>query len=234
MVYVCQTIHKEILRKKAASANLPVAITGIDSLGAPALNAGAFAARGQILGFMDARIIPETGDWLEELLACLNRPGIGAVKGATLDAERRNIHCGYMANGEGKLERLFALCDEKPGKWYNWHKLPRTVDALDALATFTSRENFTRLGGLNPAMESSAMQDYCLRLGGENLRSVWWPYVAFIFSGEEKYLKTRQNEEFKKLWQNSLVPFNPNIDIINGHIYLNSRLAEPEKIEAGQ
>ena len=110
---------------------------------------GAGQAYGQVLGFLAGGIAPLTEDWLEEMVSCLCREGVGAVGGKVLRRDGRMLHGGYLTDARGKLAPVLQglLCNE-PG-WFNWAKLARTVDALDDMCLFTRAETLASMGGLD-------------------------------------------------------------------------------------
>lgn len=158
-------------------------------------------AKGEILAFLDPAVIPWTRDWLEELVACLWRPGVGAVGGSVIDNHGRQIHAGYMADASG-LKPLFHNLIRDP--YIGWLELPRTVAALDGLCLLTRKSDFDGL-----ASHEWAFQDYCLRLGERGLRTVWWPFAKFI-ANRELTIPERP-ASFK--WRTE--PFNRNVKIVD-------------------
>lgn len=175
------------------------------------LQHGASQGDGEIIGFLGDAVAPAGGNWLDEILSCLCRGGIGAVGGKLIRADGSLEHGGYLTDAAGELKPLLARGPARHIQWFGWNLLARTVDALDCSCLFTKREIFGASGGLDADMESWAGQDYCLRLASKGLKSVWWPFAEFRVDG------TPQTDAappgFTARWLGRLEPFNRNLVI---------------------
>ena len=69
-------------------------------------------------------------------------------------------------------------------------------------------------------MPHTAAWDYCLRLGEQELRSVWWPFAEFFLPNEvaktgqkslSPYDATVADPAFFARWADRFVPFNKNL-----------------------
>ncbi|MBB5143015.1 glycosyltransferase [Desulfovibrio intestinalis] len=184
------------------------------------LQMGAQHAQGRILGFLSGGVVPLTDGWLEELVSCLCRDGVGAVGGKLLSDRGTMLHGGYLADGSGRLTAIFrGLASEEPS-WFGWNMLARTVDALDSLCLFTRAETLNLAGGFDVSMPHTAVWDYCLRLGEQGLRSVWWPFAEFFLpnavekTGQKSlspYDAVVADPAFFARWADRFVPFNKNL-----------------------
>lgn len=190
--------------------NLTIVPIPDDCNSAKRLQIGAEMVSGDVIGFLDGNTVPQVGrPWLDEIISCLYRPGVGAVGGKINAPDGTLLHGGYLADASGGLKPLFVGhrwgCNSQIG----WTRLARTVDALDRLCMFTRTSDFRNSGGFNASMADWAVQDYCLRLAQQDrkLRSVWWPFAEFklfnpVFTGYGV-------EYFIKKWK--LKPANRNI-----------------------
>lgn len=161
-------------------------------------------AQGEILGFLHPQLLPVSQGWLEELVSCLWRPGIGAVGGSLVGMDGRQIHAGYLADSSGFLKPIFCGVIRDP--YIGWLTLPRTVKALDKLCLLTRKSDFD-------AVDANAwsFQDYCLRLGEKGLKTVWWPFAKFVASGAISLPDAPAG--FNEKWR--LPPFNRNLKIVD-------------------
>lgn len=183
------------------------------------LQMGAQHAQGQIFGFLAGGVVPLTKGWLEELVSCLCRDGVGAVGGKLLHGGTM-LHGGYLVDASGRLTAIFrGLASDEPS-WFGWNMLARTVDALDGLCLFTPAATLAQAGGFDAAMPHTAVWDYCLRLGDKGLRSVWWPFAEFFLpqavdrTGQQSlspYDDAIADPAFMARWMDRLVPFNKNL-----------------------
>ena len=183
------------------------------------LQMGAQHAQGQILGFLSDGVVPLTKGWLEELVSCLCRDGVGAVGGKLLQG-RGMLHGGYLVDASGRLTAIFrGLASDEPS-WFGWNLLARTVDALDGLCLFTTAATLAQMGGFDAAMPHASVWDYCLRLGDKGLRSVWCPFAEFFLpqaverTGQQSlspYNDATADPAFMARWTDRLVPFNKNL-----------------------
>lgn len=161
-------------------------------------------AKGDILAFLDRGLLPVSQGWLEELVSCLWRPGIGAVGGSITGADGRQIHAGYLADSSGRLKPIFQGAIVEP--YIGWLNLPRTVKALDGLCLLTRKSDFDCCRDA-----AWVFQDYCLRLAEKGKKTVWWPFAKFIAAS--RISLPDAPGEFHKKWK--LQPFNRNLKIVD-------------------
>ncbi|MDR1243311.1 MAG: glycosyltransferase [Deltaproteobacteria bacterium] len=175
---------------------------------------GAAQARGQVLGFLSGGVVPMTDNWLEELVSCLCREGVGAVGGKLLQRNGTLAHGGYLVDASGNLAAVFRALPTGVSVWFSWNYQARTVNALDGMCLFTRSETLAELGGFDSTMPDASVQDYCLRLGEKGLRTVWWPFAGFmLLDGREERMpdKLADDSGFAARWAGRLTPFNENL-----------------------
>lgn len=175
------------------------------------LQFGGERATGEILGIVDAGIVPTSDGWLEELVSTLWRDGVGAAGGAIRARGGSLADAGYMADAAGALKPLFARKAPGADTYFGWTELARTVDAVDARCLFTKSALFHQTGGLTAAMRAWAGHDYCLRLAQAGQRTVWWPYAHFASGIQKEPAPTAGVEVMARTWQGRLRPFNQNL-----------------------
>jgi GT2 family glycosyltransferase len=148
------------------------------------VNRAVEAARGTIVVLAGDRPGLVDPDWLEELVAQLGRPGIGAAGSLVL-------------NGAGKLRQAEVALDETgphpayAGAWADAVGylgalvLVRRVGALPGSHMAFRRETFLAAGGADEAELDGAMADLdlCLKLRARGLGLVWTPHAALVEAG---------------------------------------------------
>jgi GT2 family glycosyltransferase len=174
---------------------------------------GARHARGQVLGFLPCGIVPLTEGWLEELVSCLCREGVGAAGGKLLRRDGTMAHGGYLVDATGNLSAILQAASANKPTWFGWNYLARTVDALDGRCLFTRSEMFAELGGFDASLPDASVPDYCLRLGEKGLRTVWWPFAEFMLPEQKGCVSGKSAVDGNLLarWAGRLAPFNENL-----------------------
>ena len=212
-VFVCEEAALRELKKK-----LPRLPRSMKLIGTPAtlsvaarLQMGAERAEGELLGLVDAGIIPTSDGWLEELVSALWRTGVGVVGGQIRSRDGSLANAGYMADASASLKPLFARKRPGSGSYFGWTSLARTVDAVDARCLFTKNRQFREVGGLSSSMQDWAGQDYCLRLAKAGSRTVWWPYAEFASVMQADATRTGGVVAMAHAWHEKLQPFNENL-----------------------
>jgi GT2 family glycosyltransferase len=131
---------------------------------ARACNAGAAAATGELLVFLNNDTEPRPG-WLQALVGYAERePGAAAV-GAKLVYPTGTVqHAGVVFGQDGYPHNLYAgLPEDHPAV-----NRSRRLQAVTAACMLVRREGFERAGGFDEGYENSLEDvDLCLRLGAE-------------------------------------------------------------------
>lgn len=188
------------------------------------LNRTAKQARGELLCFIDAELLPKTEDWLEELVVQARRPEIGAVGPMQLDA---------LGNIQGALTVLCGTSGERTVSWGFYqgaHQLEKGVAGRAALqqnvtilatgCLILRTETFQRVNGFDAKNFPNALYelDLCLRLVRAGYRNLWTPYARVVSTGASKTCSDvgNQNEvdRFRCQWReylNSDPTHNPNL-----------------------
>src|SRR3990167_4117162 len=178
---------------------------------ADAVNQVAKKARGELLCFLSAGVLPETEDWLAELVGHAWRAGVGGVGPMQLDANGRIF---------GALTVLCETPGEERVSWGFYQGMPHqeasvagraglqqnvTVFAPGCLVVRTA--TFWQLNGLDAKEFPNTFfeYDFCLRLIQAGYRNVWTPYAR---TRHISALKTSLNvpgpqevERFRARWR---------------------------------
>ncbi len=129
-----------------------------------ACNAGAAAAEGELLVFLNNDTEPRSG-WLEALIGCAEREPAAAVIGAKLVYPTGTVqHAGVVFGQDGYPHNLYAgLPADHPAV-----NRSRRLQAVTAACMLVRREAFERAGGFDDGYENSLEDvDLCLRIGAE-------------------------------------------------------------------
>lgn len=197
---------------------------GDDSTLAETVNRTAKQARGELLCLLDAGLLPETENWLEELAGQAWRPEIGAVGPMQMDADG-NIQSA-----------LTVLCDNSGRNRVSWsfyqglHHQEKGVAGRAALQQNVTvfapgclvlrTETFRMMNGFDAKKFPNTLfeLDLCLRLVQAGYRNLWTPYARMVSTGALKtcFEVCNQNEaeQFRMQWRDFLdhdPAHNPNL-----------------------
>ena len=201
------------------------------------LNAGANQSSGELLCFLDAGLLPDTDDWLEELSGQAIRPEIGAVGPMQLDVS---------GNIQGALT---VLCDAAEGTRVSWNlyqnmppsergiagraALQQTVTVLAKGCLILRAEAFQKVNGFNAKNYPDTFfeLDLCLRLIEAGYRNVWTPYARMVSTvARSTCFETSNQHEaslFRRQWQRFTdhdPAYNPNLACCSEGSYPTFRL----------
>ena len=145
-------------------------------------NAGAAAAGGEILLFLNNDIEAVESDWLREMVSHTVRPQVGAV-GARLWYPNDTLqHAGVILGLGGVAGHAFANQRRSRGGYFSRALLQQNVSAVTGACLAVRKELFESLGGMNEIDLPVSFNDidFCLRLVAAGFRNVWTPYANLI------------------------------------------------------
>jgi O-antigen biosynthesis protein len=144
-------------------------------------NAGARAARGEVLLFLNNDIEAHQGGWLSALCAQALRPDVAAAGARLLYPDRRLQHCGLVVGLTGAAGHVLGgLSQDEPG-YLCMATAARECSAVTGACLATRREVFELLGGFDETLGVDLNDvDYCLRAGTMGFRTIYEPAAELI------------------------------------------------------
>ncbi|MDO8442342.1 MAG: glycosyltransferase [Polaromonas sp.] len=195
-----------------------------DATQADAMNKAAKQARGELLCFLDAGLLPETEDWLEELAGQARRPEIGAVGPMQLDAAGNiqaalTVLCGSSGGNRVSWSFYQSLHPQEKGV-AGRAALQQNVTVLAKGCLILRTENFHAVNGFDAENFPNQLfeLDLCLRLVEAGYRNAWTPYARMVSrSALTTFIGAGSQHEaarFRKQWRdyvNHDPAHNPNL-----------------------
>lgn len=183
--------YLDALRARRAARVLSVA--GLSR--AEAFHAGAEAAHGELLLFFPCATEIDVCETIMRMVELIQRPGMGAVGGLTLDITGRIADGGRIVGPGGGALCPYTGRPDRIGDAYmdRWVLAVHGVSALP-LPLLTSRETFFSLSGFDGTFaEEGFSMAYCLRLYETGLRAVYTPYARFVRRTAEEPAQSEEN-----------------------------------------
>ena len=174
--------YYDILEKNRAAKIVRAQKTDWASL----CNLGAAAAESEALLFLsrDAQVL--TPDWLRALREQLGRPGVGAVGGKLMNAQRRILSAGSVAGLCGWWESPYAgePDDTREVRKNRFINAIRQVSILPGACMMLSAGVFEELGGFDETIPNAGTDvELCMRLYRRGLACVYTPFAALLLHG---------------------------------------------------
>jgi GT2 family glycosyltransferase len=156
-----------------------------------ACNAGAAAARGDLLLFLNNDIEVIEPDWLEELIRWAQRPAIGIVGAQLLYPDRRIQHAGVVF-GIGLVGHIFAGAAPSVTGVFGSPESYRNYLAVTGACQMMRRNVFERLGGYDERFRLSFSDVvFCMEAWKAGLRVVYTPHARLVH--HESYTRKRED-----------------------------------------
>ena len=206
-----------------------------------ACNLGVEAARHELVLLLNNDVEPLESHWLDQLVAELDDPRIGA-SGALLLFPDGFVQHGGVTLGAGSVARHnFHFRHPGAGEDFGLLTQRQEMSAVTAACLLTRRSLWKQVGGMEEAHLPVAFNDvdYCLKLGEAGYGILWTPHARLLhresvsrgaddterkrarFAAEEKYMHER--------WSRILLsdPFyNPNLSLTVGDHALDAARAD--------
>lgn len=161
-------------------------------------NQAVTAARGEILCFLNNDVEPLSPDWLDEMVAHAQRPGVGVVGAKLLYPNRRVQHGGIILCGNHVARHLHVGLSEDAHGYWGRAAAVQSLAAVTGACMVMRREIFEEVGGFDEAWPVDFGDiDLCLRVADTGHRTLWTPHAVLIHheSASRGTFITRAKEE---------------------------------------
>jgi GT2 family glycosyltransferase len=137
-------------------------------------NAGARAARGDFLVFLNNDTEIVTPDWIERLLYFATAPDVGAVGAKLLYPRGRVQHAGVLLGMGGVAGHFGAGLHENDRGWMDRNVAPHEISAVTGACLMIERRKFDAVEGFDEVELPVELNDVdlCLRLTARGWRSI--------------------------------------------------------------
>ena len=144
-------------------------------------NYGAGFAKGDYLMFLNNDIEILTPEWIEELLANVQRPGIGAAGCKLYYPDKTIQHAGVVVGLGGIAGHVFSGMDGRMSGYLHKASIQMNVSAVTAAAMMMPKTVFEELGGFEEKLAVAFNDiDLCLRIREKGYRIVYDPFCEMI------------------------------------------------------
>lgn len=204
-------------------------------------------ASGEIVGLINNDIEALHDGWLDEIVAQLLRPGVGAV-GAKLLWPNGMVQHGGVLLGVGNVAGHFGnlLADADWGD-HGRNQLVQRVSGCTAACLFLRKQDFLELGGMDVHAFPVAFNDVdlCLKVRASGKAIVWTPHATLLHAEsasrghedtpQKKARAQREVAELRRKWGHALLQdpaYHPSVSLDpNSHAFgglaLPSRPRQP-------
>ncbi|MCJ2136757.1 glycosyltransferase [Methylobacterium sp. J-026] len=164
-------------------------------------NAGARAATGPFLLFLDPDLEPVERHWIERMLIQFDKPGIGVVGARLIGADGQFRHAGIVMNG-GSPEPIREGHGGADGYFFS-AAAARNFLAVSGACLMTRAEAFRAAGGFDAGLDGALWDvDYCLGRRAAGLRVVYEPgaVLADTRPGRPSPIRADEAARFARRW----------------------------------
>ena len=205
-------------------------------------------ASGDIVGLVNNDIEALHEGWLDEIVAQLLRPDVGAV-GAKLLWPNGMVQHGGVLLGVGNVAGHFGnrLADADWGD-HGRNQLVQQVSACTAACLFLRKDDYLQLGGMDAHAFPVAFNDVdlCLKVRASGKAIVWTPHAKLLHAEsasrghedtpQKKARAQREVEQLRQKWGHVLLQdpaYHPSLNLdANSHAF--GGLAIPPRIREGR
>lgn len=186
-----------------------------------------------VVGLVNNDIEPITPGWLEEMVAHVVKPGVGAVGAMLYYPDDTVQHAGVVIGVGGVASHAFAHLPRGSDGPQGLLRRVRSVSAVTAACMLVRRDVYQRVGGLDERLAVAFNDvDFCLRIRQMGLRIVWTPHAELYHHesasrGSEDSPEKRARFEsevrlMQQRWGTDLLndpAYHPALSLEPGHAY---------------
>lgn len=188
-------------------------------------NAGAQAAVGELLVFVDPAIQFIERSWLDALVIHGQRPNVGAVGVKLLDNALNVVSAGYILGMKRGNENTFVGEKFDDIGYLQRQSVDQSYSALSSQCLMVRTAVFASVGGFeNSASRNTETDiDFCLKLKAQGLDNIWTPHAVVQWrppitaTKNAASIETAHSEKFLKAWLPALAKdpaYNKNLSLI--------------------
>jgi GT2 family glycosyltransferase/2-polyprenyl-3-methyl-5-hydroxy-6-metoxy-1,4-benzoquinol methylase len=204
-------------------------------------NAGVAQAGGELLLLLNDDVEVMGGEWLEEMVSQVMRPGIGIVGAKLIYPDGAIQHAGVTLGIHGVAGHLHNGVDRFDLGYFGDLALARQVSAVTGACMLVRREIWDNLGGLDESNLAIAFNDidFCLRAREAGWLVIWTPFAELIHHesisrgrddlGPRADEFGREVDYMKRRWAYALrhdPAYNPNLTLLT----LDADLSWPPRV----
>ncbi len=139
-------------------------------------NRGVAAARGELVCFLNDDIELIAPDWLDQLVARVSQPGIGAAGPMLYYPTDLIQHAGVLLGVGGVADHAFRTMLRGTAADFGRAAVEQDYSCLTAACLLVRRDVFERVGGFDETLPVAFNDvDLCLRVRRAGTRIVWTP-----------------------------------------------------------
>lgn len=160
-------------------------------------NAGAHAASGDRLVFLNDDVEAGQRDWIDNLIEPLENQEVGATAPKLLYPTGRIQHAGLVTGVRGLVGTALHQWPGNSVDYTNFAQSMRTVSALSAACLAVRRAEFFAVGGfdeINTPIAHSDL-DLCFKLREAGMRCVYTPFATLTHHGRASIGQAQQTAE---------------------------------------
>lgn len=175
-------------------------------------NCAVAIATGQIIGLVNNDIEIIDSSWLREMVAQLQRPGVGAVGAKLMWPNRMVQHGGVVVGINGLAAHTGNFLAQEDAGYLGMNQLTRCQSAVTAACMLLHKSTFNEVSGLDEKAFPVAFNDVdlCLRIRAMGLSIVWCASAQLIHAesasrgkdqtSEKRSRALREQGEFIRRW----------------------------------
>jgi GT2 family glycosyltransferase len=188
-------------------------------------NAGAKAAKGDLLVFVDSAVQFIEQSWLDALVIHGQRPNVGAVGVKLVNRELKIISAGIVLGMKQGNENTFVGERFDDIGYLQRISVDQSYSALSGKCMMVRASLFESVGGFEEDFNRNTETDidFCLKLKAKNLDNIWTPHAVVQWSPpitatkNSPSLDAATSDQFLKKWLPNLAndpSYNKNLSLI--------------------
>ena len=149
--------------------------------------AGAAAASGSVLVFLNPAVVPVSADWLDHLVLDAEESGVACVAPVVLAVDGSVDSAGLIVGGDDVVTPAFHGWPPESDGHAGSLSCAREVSAVPGVCFAVGKATYDELGGLSPHVASALFQavDLCFRASSRGLRNLCNPRAQVRLLGAD-------------------------------------------------